>query len=93
MRRKLKVIAAFASFGFVVTWGLLALGYFESLNGHVLSSKVFLWLCPMSVVSLGLDSASLVVALLGWLMISLTNAILYGLAGIVVSVFVPKSAS
>jgi hypothetical protein len=92
MRRKLKVIAAFALLGFVVPWGLLALGYFESLNGHVLSYKVFLWLCPMSVVSLGLDSASLVVGLLGWLMISLTNAILYGVAGIVVSVFVPKSA-
>ncbi len=91
MRRKLRVISAFALLGFIVPWGLLALGYFESLNGHHLSSRVFLWLCPTSVISLGLDNASVAVALRGWLMIALSNALLYGVAGILVSMFVPKS--
>jgi len=39
-------------------------------------------------MSLGLDNASWVVGLIGWLLISASNAILYSIPGIIVSLFV-----
>jgi uncharacterized membrane protein len=45
-------------------------------------------LCPSSILALGLDNASLPVALLGWLLIAASNAVLYGLPGALVAALV-----
>jgi hypothetical protein len=39
-------------------------------------------------MSLGLDNASWLVGLFGWLLIGVSNAVLYSIPGIVVSLFV-----
>jgi hypothetical protein len=92
MRGKLRVMAAFALLGFIVPWVLLAYSYLENSRGHAPNGRVFLWLCPSSIMSLGLDNASVKVGLVGWLLIGVSNAVLYGVVRIVVSLFVPKRA-
>jgi hypothetical protein len=93
MTRKLLIIRMFAFVGFAVPWALLAFSYFARLLGRAFDSRVFLWICPTSIFSIALDNASWWVALLCWLLIGVTNAILYGAVGIIVSVFVRNQAS
>ena len=97
MRRKLLVIAAAAFLGFIVAWGILAFSYIADLRGYIPSVGVMVWctrvillLCPASIFSLGLDNASLPVVLSSWLYIALSNAVLYGAVGTIVSLFVPR---
>jgi len=84
------VVGVFAAIGFAISW-LLLLYYAVAhrLGGHP-DTNLILYLCPPSIVALGLDYASLLVGLLGWLFISLGNAVLYSIAGAIVSVFVPR---
>jgi hypothetical protein len=84
LEKSLKVVLTFAAVGFLMTWMLFALhGIASHMNVH-LSSDLLAYLCPTSIVALGLDSASFIVGMLGWLIISLTNAALYSIIGIVV---------
>ncbi len=52
--------------------------------GVNLGTDLLLYLCPTSVLSLALENASLGVALFGWLVISITNAALYSIIGLIV---------
>ena len=42
------------------------------------STAPLFYLCPSSILSMGLDNASTVVAIMGWLFISASNALFYG---------------
>jgi hypothetical protein len=88
MRKRLQVVGMFASIGFIVPWVLVAFYAIAHRFGGNPSTKPLLYLCPSSIISLGLDNASLLVGLLGWLLISVSNAILYSIPGFVVSLLV-----
>ena len=89
--RRQRVIASFAGAGLIVPW-LFLLCYVVADRLHIsLSTTPLLYLCPSSIASLGLDGASWVVGLIGWFLIGLSNAVLYALVGIMVSIFVPSS--
>jgi hypothetical protein len=88
MRKRLKIVGAFASIGFTLPWVLVAFYAIAHRLGGNPSTKPLLYLCPSSIISLGLDSASLLVGLFGWLLISVSNAVLYSIPGVIVSLFV-----
>jgi hypothetical protein len=91
MSRRQRVVASFAGAGFVVPW-LFLLCYIIADRLHIsLSTTPLLYLCPSSIASLGLDSASWFVGLIGWLLIGLSNAAFYSLVGVMVSIFVPRA--
>jgi hypothetical protein len=52
------------------------------------STTPLIYICPSSILSMGLDNASLLLSLLGWLIISVSNALLYSIPGAVVAFFV-----
>ncbi|MGB8988462.1 MAG: hypothetical protein WCC37_17830, partial [Candidatus Sulfotelmatobacter sp.] len=81
MRKRLQIVRAFASIGFILPWVFVALYAIAHRLGGNPSRKPLLYLCPSSIVSLGLDNASLLVGLFGWLLISVSNAVLYSIPG------------
>jgi hypothetical protein len=52
------------------------------------STMPLVYLCPSSIMSMALDNASLLLILLVWLLISVSNAVLYSIPGAVVLLFV-----
>jgi len=90
MSRKMRVVAWFAAAGFVAPWLLLVCYAAAHRLGIRLSTTPLLYLCPASIASLGLDNASWLVSLLGWLLISLSNAALNSLPGAVISLLIPR---
>jgi len=94
MRKRLQIVSTFAAVGFVLPWLLLAFYLIARRAGWNPSTAPLLFLCPSSVISLGLDNASWLVGFFGWLLISTSNAVLYSIPGIIVSLFVgrPKSS-
>lgn len=81
LRKSLRVIFGFATVGFLMAWALLAVYAVTRAN---LNSGLLVALCPTSIMSMGLDNASFALGMLCWLIISLTNAALYSIIGIVV---------
>lgn len=81
-------MGGFAAVGFVLAWLLLAFYAIAHRMGGNPSTAPHLYLCPSSIAALGLDNASFLVGLLGWLLISATNAVLYAIPGFVISLFV-----
>jgi hypothetical protein len=88
LRRGLQIVGSFAAVGFVLPWLLLAFYAIAHHMGWNPSTTPLVYLCPPSVAALGLDNASLIVGLFGWLLISGTNAVLYSMPGIVVGLVV-----
>jgi hypothetical protein len=88
VRKRLQIVGGFAAVGFVLPWLLLAFYTIARRMGIHPSTMPLLYLCPSSIMSLGLDNASLIVALFGWLLISASNAVLYSIPGFVVALFV-----
>ncbi|MGB8888837.1 MAG: hypothetical protein WCC87_19060 [Candidatus Korobacteraceae bacterium] len=84
MKKSLRVVFISAVIGFVIAWLLLATYSIAQHIGVNLGTDLLLYLCPTSVLSLALDNASLGVALFGWLVISITNAALYSIIGLIV---------
>jgi hypothetical protein len=85
--RRLRIVSGFAAVGFVLPWLLLAFyAVADHLGAHP-STMPLLYLCPSSIVALGLDHASPIIGLFGWLFISASNAVLYAVLGIVVAIF------
>jgi hypothetical protein len=78
MRKSTKIVIGFASVGFVLPWGFLAFYAIAHRFDLYPSTTPLFYLCPSSIMSLGLDNASLLVGLTGWLFISASNALLYG---------------
>jgi hypothetical protein len=88
MRKRLQIVGAFAAVGFVLPWLLLVFYAIARRVGWNPSTTPLLYLCPSSIMALGLDNASWLVGLFGWLVISARNAVLYSIPGIVASLFV-----
>jgi hypothetical protein len=84
LTQSLETVIGFAAVGFIVPWLLLAYYTIAQRMGHNPSTTPLLYMCPFSIWALGLDNASLLVGLLGWLIISLFNAGLYAIPGLLV---------
>jgi hypothetical protein len=80
--------AAFATCGFLICWILLAYSVYAHTHNRIPNEKIILRLCPFSIITLGLDNASLLVGLLGWLLIALMNAVSYAIPGFVLGVLI-----
>ena len=72
----------------MLPWLLLAFYAIAHRMGGNPSTAPLLYLCPSSIAALGLDNASLIVGLMGWLLISASNAVLYAIPGIVIALFI-----
>jgi len=90
LNRRLRIVAlttaAFATCGFFVCWILLAYSAYAHTHHQIPNGKIFLTLCPPSIVALGFDRASVLVGLLGWLLIALMNAVRYAIPGFLIGV-------
>jgi hypothetical protein len=84
LEKSIKVVFTFAGIGFLTAWLLLAVYSIARYLTFSPSTTPLLYLCPSSIIALGLDNASLLVGLFGWLVISITNALLYSIVGMVV---------
>jgi hypothetical protein len=84
MNRTLKIATAFAGVGLLVPWIFLAYDLLARRMGRHPDATLLLYLCPSSILALGLDNASLLMGLAGWLIISLSNALLYGMIGVAI---------
>ena len=93
LRKSIQIIGGFAAVGFVLPRFLLIFYAIAPRLGIHPSTMPLLYLCPSSVISLGLDNASLMVGLLGWLLIGASNAVLYSIPGIVVSLVIGLTKS
>jgi hypothetical protein len=57
------------------------------------NETLFLVLCPPSIGAMALDSAGVLGGIVGWVFISLENAGLYGLVGLLCGHLIGKSAN
>ena len=80
--------AAFATGGFVVCWILLAYSFYAHAHHQIPNTKIFLTLCPPSIIALGLDNSPTLVGLFGWLIIGLMNAISYAIPGFLIGALI-----
>jgi hypothetical protein len=80
--------AAFAACGFLVCGLLLGYSFYAHAHLQIPNTKILLALCPSSIIALGLDNASTLVGLFGWLFIGLMNAISYAIPGFLIGVVI-----
>ncbi len=73
MSRTWKIATRLVLVGFCLP--LLMLAY-QFISGKMADDQM-LWLCPASILSMALNDAPIPLALLGWLLICTTNAVLY----------------
>lgn len=88
MRRGLKIAGLFAALGFFLP--LVLLLYYEISTrymGGTGGGDFLLLVCPTAIASMALDHASTSTAVVVWLIIAISNALLYALAGAVVAFF------
>jgi hypothetical protein len=82
------VAVGFAAVGFVLPWLLLAYYAIAHRMGYFPNTMLLVYICPTSIMALGLDNASILVGLFGWLLIGLSNAVLYAIPGTLIGAVV-----
>ena len=82
-----KYVLRFAVVGFAVAVALCAYAFYLTSHGRIGNAALFLVLCPPSVGAMALDSAGIVGGLVGWFIISVANALFYGVVGAVLVTF------
>ena len=94
MSLRLRVSAGFAVLGFIVAGGLLAYSYYTFYHHTIPNQDVLTWLCPSSIMSMALgDQSAVATVFFVWSIIGLTNAMLYGIVGALISLLVPGTKS
>jgi uncharacterized membrane protein len=92
VKQRFKIVAfttaAFAACGFLICWILLAYSIYARAHHQVPNEKMMLSLCPASMLSLGLDNASVLLGLLGWLLFGFMNAIRYAIPGFIIGLLI-----
>jgi hypothetical protein len=86
MRREWRFIAGFGVAGFSIPWPLLAFYAWAYAIETKPSVKLLHYLVPTSLFGWPEHLFSL----LTWLLVSLSNAVLYSIVGFAVSIFVPR---
>jgi len=87
LRKSLRVVALFAAIGFAMPWLLLVFYVVAHRLGHHPSAALLISLCPASIMSLQMKNAGGFAGLIGWFAISVSNAVLYAIPGIIVTLF------
>jgi hypothetical protein len=88
VRLTFRIIAIFAAIGFVMP--LLASAFYaiaDRMNVHP-SYIGTLYLCPPALMGLGLEGASSLAVVWGWLLIAFCNAVLYAIPGLAAGLYV-----
>jgi uncharacterized membrane protein YciS (DUF1049 family) len=83
-----RIVLYFASAGFILTWALLGIYTLADRTGHYLNTDVLAFLCPPSIMSMALDGASTINALICWFIFSLENAIIYAIVGFFIALII-----
>ena len=78
MSRSFKIIGGFAAVGFLLPMALT--GYF-AISG-TMAGEGTMRVCPSCMLMIALDSSSTVTALVGFLIVCVSNAVVYALPGI-----------
>lgn len=78
MSKNVKIVAVFALFGFFLPLAMLA---YYALSRTVAGEGLAL-ICPTCMIMMALDQASMLTGFIGWLMICVSNAVIYALPGI-----------
>ena len=81
MSTRHKYALRFAIIGFVIAGTLCAYAFYLTSHHQIGNEALFLVLCPTSFSATALDNAGVAGGLIGWVIISLENAVLYGLVG------------
>ena len=81
MSRNVKIIGGFALFEFFLP--LVMLAYYDLTR--TVAGKGLTRVCPTCILMVALDQPSILSAVIGWLMICASNAVIYALAGIPVA--------
>ena len=82
-----KYVLRFAVVGFATGVALCAYAFYLTSHGRTGNATLFLVLCPPSIGAMALDSAGMVGELVGWFIISVANALFYGVVGAVLAAF------
>lgn len=82
-----KYVLRFAVAGFAVGVALCTYAFYLTSHGRIGNAALFLVLCPPSIGAMALDNAGKVGGLIGWFIISIANAFLYGVVGAVLAAF------
>ena len=82
VKTRTKYALGFAVAGFAIGEALCAYGFYLTDHGRIGNAALFLILCPPSIGAMALDNAGTVGGLIGWFLISLENAVIYGLLGL-----------
>ena len=77
MRKSTKIVIGFAAVGFLLPLLLVTVYVIAGHFNKYTNMAPLLDLCPSSIMSMALDHASTSTAVIVWLMISLSNAVLY----------------
>jgi hypothetical protein len=85
MARGLKIVCGFAAAGFLLPLLLLAYYSFANHIGIFPNTNLLFYVCPSSMLCMALDNASMSTAIVVWLIIAGSNAVLYAVPGIVVA--------
>lgn len=78
MSSNVKIVGGFAAVGFLLPLGIL--GYF-ALSGTMAGAGV-MRICPSCMMMMALDNASITTGILVWIMICVSNAVVYALPGV-----------
>jgi hypothetical protein len=81
MSRNVKIAGGFALFGFFLP--LVMLAYYAL--SRTVAGEGLVRICPSCILMLALDRASMWTAFIGWLMICLSNAVIYAVPGVVIA--------
>jgi hypothetical protein len=79
-----KFLLGFAVAGFGIGAALCRYTVYLTSHGRIGNMALFLILCPPSIGAMALDNAGKIGGLIGWLIISIENAFLYGLIGVLI---------
>jgi hypothetical protein len=85
LRKNLQIVSAFVAVGFVLPWLFLAYYMIAHRMDKYPGTTLLFYLCPSSIMSMGLDNASFLTGFIGWLLISASNAVLYAVPGIAIA--------
>jgi hypothetical protein len=85
MAKTLKIVCGFAAVGFFLPLILLTYYTVAQHNGKNPNTDPLFYLCPSSIMSMGLTHGWGSTAVVVWLLISASNAVLYAIPGVVVA--------
>jgi hypothetical protein len=86
-----KFAIRFALAGFMIAIALGVYAFYLTSHRRIGNEALFLFLCPPSIGAMALDNAGILGGIIGWLIIAMGNALLYGGIGFALGMAAKKS--